>query len=58
MYEFLSQFAQIGGMLLFVAAFILILIYALSPGNKKMFDKASRSPLESSDHPLDPEDKK
>ncbi|MEO0400118.1 MAG: cbb3-type cytochrome c oxidase subunit 3 [Pseudomonadota bacterium] len=46
MYETLSQFAQTWGLLLFVLAFLLVLIYALSPRNKKQFDDASRIPFE------------
>lgn len=46
MYEALSKFAQTGGLLLFVIAFILVLIYALQPGNRKTFEHARRIPLE------------
>lgn len=46
MYEKLSSFAQTGGLILFIIAFVLVLIYALAPGNKKIFDKARRMPLE------------
>ena len=49
MYDFLAQFAQTGGLLLFVFAFILVLIYALAPGNKDKFDKAGRMPLQDGD---------
>lgn len=46
MYEFLSQVAQTFGLLLFVAAFALILLYALAPGNKAKFRNAARLPLD------------
>ncbi|WP_428408799.1 cbb3-type cytochrome c oxidase subunit 3 [Hyphococcus sp.] len=46
MYEKLASFAQTWGLLLFILAFVLVLIYALAPGNKKTFDKAKRIPLE------------
>lgn len=46
MYEALSSFAQTGGLLLFVFAFILVLIYALAPGNRKKFERASQIPLD------------
>lgn len=46
MYEFLAQLAQTWGLLIFVIAFVLVLIYALSPGNAKQFDHARRIPLE------------
>ncbi len=49
MYEFLSRFAQTGGLLLFVLAFALVLIYALSPRNKKTFEDAGKIPLNEGD---------
>lgn len=50
MYEMLSQFAQTWGLILFVVAFVLVLIYALSPRNQKQFDEAKRIPLEDEDN--------
>jgi len=49
MYEMLASFAQTGGLILFILAFILVLIYALAPGNKKNFEEARRIPLEDDD---------
>ena len=49
MYEFLSKLAQTGGLLLFVIAFGLILLYALAPSNRRKFDNAARMPLDESD---------
>lgn len=49
MYEFLSQIAQTWGLLLFVAAFALVLVYALSPSNRDRFEKARQMPLEDED---------
>lgn len=49
MYEFLSQLAQTFGLLLFVLAFILVLIYALAPGRRKSFDDAANIPFKESD---------
>lgn len=46
MHVFLSNLAQTLGLLLFVLAFVLVLIYALSPSNRKVFDRASQLPLE------------
>ena len=46
MYETLAKIAQTWGLLLFVLAFALVLIYALNPRNKKDFDEAKRIPLE------------
>jgi len=49
MYETLSSFAQTWGLLLFVLAFILVLIYALSPRNQSKFDQAKNIPLNDED---------
>ncbi len=46
MYEFLASFAQTWGLIFFVFAFVLVLIYALSPANQRKFDKARRIPLD------------
>jgi cytochrome c oxidase cbb3-type subunit 4 len=46
MYELLAKFAQTGGLILFVGAFIMVLIYALAPSNAARFDKARRAALE------------
>ena len=46
MYELLSQFAQTWGLLIFVFAFVLVLLYALAPSNKKTFERARRMPLQ------------
>ncbi len=49
MYETLSHIAQTWGLLLFVIAFALVLIYALNPRNKKNFDEAGKIPLNEGD---------
>ncbi len=49
MYETLSSIAQTWGLVLFVVAFALVLIYALSPRNKKTFDEAGKIPLNEGD---------
>jgi cytochrome c oxidase cbb3-type subunit 4 len=46
MYEKLASFAQTWGLALFVVAFLLMLAYALAPGNRRTFDRASRLPLD------------
>ncbi len=46
MYETLAQFAQTWGLIMFVVAFVLVLVYALAPGNRKKFESARRIPLE------------
>ena len=46
MYETLSSIAQTWGLLLFVLAFILVLIYALAPGRRQEFNRAARAPLD------------
>ena len=45
MYEILSGAAQTFGLVLFVLAFVLVLLYALSPKNQAKFDEARRIPL-------------
>jgi cytochrome c oxidase cbb3-type subunit 4 len=58
MYEILSKFAQTWGLLLFIAAFLMVLIYALNPKNKSRFESARRIPLdEDSDGAASPNDK-
>lgn len=54
MYEFLSKFAQTGGLIYFVSMFAVALIYALWPANKDMFDAAAHQPLTDGD-PCDDE---
>ena len=49
MYESLAQFAQTWGLIAFIIAFVLVLIYALSPSNKETFDRARRMPLDDDD---------
>lgn len=46
MHEFLSNLAQTLGLLMFIAAFAMVLFYALAPGNGKKFDRAAQLPLE------------
>ncbi len=46
MYETLAKFAQTGGLLIFVVAFLLVLAYALSPNKKEQFEQAARIPLD------------
>lgn len=49
MYERLASFAQTGGLILFIIAFILVLIYALAPANRQRFERARRIPLDDED---------
>lgn len=49
MYETLSRIAQTWGLVLFVIAFALVLVYALNPANRKKFKDAARIPLEDGD---------
>ncbi len=44
-YKILSEFAQTGGVLYFVALFAGALLYALWPSNRERFDAAARLPL-------------
>jgi cytochrome c oxidase cbb3-type subunit 4 len=45
MYEFLAKTAQTWGLVLFVLAFVFVLIYALNPRNREKFDRAREIPL-------------
>ena len=45
MYEMLSQIAQTWGLLVFILAFALVLIYALAPSRRSEFEKARNIPL-------------
>lgn len=54
-YETVVMISQIAALLLFVALFIGVLVYALWPGNRKRFERASRVPLEDSDTPREDE---
>ncbi len=49
MYENLASFAQTWGLLFFIFAFILVLIYAFLPANRKEFDRARQIPLDEND---------
>lgn len=44
-YKNLAEFAQTWGLVYFVAVFLIVVIYALWPSNKKKFDEAARMPL-------------
>jgi len=44
-YKALAGFAQTFGLLYFVAIFAVVLIYALWPSRRRMFDEAARIPL-------------
>lgn len=45
-YAQVASITQVAALLLFVALFIGVLIYAFWPGNKKRFEEAARLPLE------------
>ncbi len=49
MYETLSSIAQTWGLLAFILAFVLVLIYALAPSRRKEFDDAGKIPMEDDD---------
>jgi len=50
-YNTLVMITQIAGLILFIGLFLGVLIYALWPGNKKRFERASRVPLEQEEKP-------
>ena len=51
MYETLASFAQTWGLLLFVALFGAVLVYALWPKNQAKFDEAAQIPLQDDSRP-------
>ena len=44
-YRALAEFAQTWGLAYFVAIFLVVLAYALSPSRRRQFDEAARMPL-------------
>ena len=50
-YEQVASLTQVAALLLFIALFIGVLVYAFWPGNKKRFEKAARLPLEKDSEP-------
>jgi len=50
-YEWLVTVTQTAGLILFIGLFLAVLVYALWPGNKKRFERASRVPLEDGEKP-------
>jgi cytochrome c oxidase cbb3-type subunit 4 len=50
-YDQVASVTQVLALLLFVALFIGVLIYAFWPGNKKRFEAAARLPLEKDSGP-------
>jgi cytochrome c oxidase cbb3-type subunit IV len=46
MYESLANIAQTWGLVYFVVIFLIVLVYALWPGNRQRFEDASRIPLD------------
>ena len=44
-YKTLAEFAQTWGLVYFVAVFLIVVIYALWPSNRKKFEEAARMPL-------------
>ncbi len=50
-YQTFTMLTQIIGLILFIGLFLAVLIYALWPGNKKRFERASKLPLDQDDKP-------
>lgn len=55
-YEHVASITQVAALLLFIAFFIGVLIYAFWPGNKKRFKEAAELPLEKDPGPKREED--
>ncbi|WP_017931797.1 cbb3-type cytochrome c oxidase subunit 3 [Robiginitomaculum antarcticum] len=50
-YDILAHFIKIGGTVFFTGFFVLAIVYALWPKNKKRFDSAAQIPLCDDDRP-------
>ncbi|MFN0219543.1 MAG: cbb3-type cytochrome c oxidase subunit 3 [Hyphomicrobium sp.] len=46
-YETVAAFSQVTSLLMFIAMFAAVLVYALRPKNRLKFERASRSAIES-----------
>ena len=44
-YESIAHYANVGGMIFFIVLFAGVVAYALWPGNRDKFERASRAPL-------------
>ena len=44
-YDEIASLSGTVGLLFFIALFVVVLVYALRPGNKRKFDDAARIPL-------------
>ena len=49
-YEYLSQFAQTGGTVYFVAIFSAVVVYACWPRNGPRFRRAAQLPMSEKEH--------
>ena len=49
-YQTVAAFTQSFSLLLFFVLFIGVVVYALWPGNRNVFERASRMPLDSDEH--------
>ena len=45
-YDEVAQFTHTWGMVYMVGIFVVVLVYALWPGNKEKFDHAARLPMD------------
>lgn len=52
-YSLVRAWAGAGGLVLMVALFIAVLVYALRPANKQKFDRLAHLPLKDDDGPDD-----
>ena len=48
-HQAVSSFAQTWGLVFLVVLFLIVLVYALWPGNKDRFHRAARQPLSDED---------
>jgi cytochrome c oxidase cbb3-type subunit 4 len=53
-YETIATFSQVASLLIFIALFVVVLVYALHPRNAERFRKASRAALDTTNSQSDP----
>jgi len=57
-FETVSRFAQTYGLVFLVVLFLVVLVYALWPKNRKKFERAARIPLRDDDEQPDDDKEK
>jgi cbb3-type cytochrome oxidase subunit 3 len=51
-YETVATFSQVASLLMFIAMFVVVLVYALRPKNRLAFDRASKAAINTDPAPV------